>query len=324
MVDAGEHRSDEAHPQEKVNGMKYAKANSLRTQQAVAQFGKSARHPLCLAALGLWRTDAELSAHTKEAVLFEEVLNSAKQLKEEAQAAIKQFNEQRKEKEANLWAAQLRKIDKHLLEVQKCYQAKVGICSFDQESRRWAVAQFEKELDIVIRTGDVKARRALQRVRKRWNDKKAFLGDSDRRTLEILKMLREKASDEAAAKDGVNAIYSEAAFGGNRALSDKAWQELLTAREIQSRLVDAPGDKDAKEVRRLARKLGIPLAGDQRGRKRKPYLPVKRICPECGKHELEPKKRLCRFCVIRAKEVPSYAVQESTFKSAQSGDEDEY
>jgi hypothetical protein len=27
----------------------------------------------------------------------------------------------------------------------------------------------------------------------------------------------------------------------------------------------------------------------------------KRICPECGKRELEPKKRLCRYCGIRAK-----------------------
>ena len=30
----------------------------------------------------------------------------------------------------------------------------------------------------------------------------AFLGDTDRRTLEILKMLRDKACDEAMAKDG--------------------------------------------------------------------------------------------------------------------------
>jgi hypothetical protein len=56
-------------------------------------------------------------------------------------------------------------------------------------------------------------------------------------------------------------------------LSDEAWAGRLTAREIQSRLVDAPGDRHAKEVRRLAKKLGIRLAKDQRGRKRKPYLP---------------------------------------------------
>jgi hypothetical protein len=208
----------------------------------------------------------------KDEVSFEKVLNSAKQLKEEAEGAIKQFRKERKEKEANLWAAQLRKIDKHFLEVQTCYKALVGLRSFCQESHWWAAARFNRERDVVTRTGDVKALRALQRVRKLWNDKKAFLGDSDRRTLEILKILRDKASDEAAAKDGANARYLEAAQSGSRPLSDKAWQRLLTAREIQSRLVDAPGDMDAKEVRRLTRKLGIRLAKDQRGRKRKPYL----------------------------------------------------
>jgi hypothetical protein len=109
-------------------------------------------------------------------------------------------------------------------------------------------------------------------VRKRWNDKKAFLGDSDRRTLEMLEMLRDEASKAAWAKGGI-AVYIEAARGGDRALSDEAWAGRLTAREIQSRLVDAPGDRHAKEVRRLAKKLGIRLAKDQRGRKRKPYLP---------------------------------------------------
>jgi hypothetical protein len=39
--------------------------------------------------------------------------------------------------------------------------------------------------------------------------------------------------------------------------------------------VDAPGDRHAKEVRRLVKKLGIRLAKDLRGRKRKPYLPQK-------------------------------------------------
>ena len=209
---------------------------------------------------------------------------------------IKQLRKEGKTKEANQASALLGENDKFLLKAPAYRHAAANVRSTYPELRRVLVARFESECDAVIRTGDVKARRALQRVRKRWNDKKAFVGDSDRRTLEVLKMLREKASDEAVAKDGVNAWYMHASRSGDLALSDEAWQGLLTAREIQSRLVDAPGDKDAKEVRRLARKLGIPLAGDQRGRKRKPYLPVKRICPECGKHELEPKKRLCRYC----------------------------
>jgi hypothetical protein len=252
--------------------VKYAKFNSLRTQQVIAQFGKSARYPVCQAALSLWWFRAELIDRMKGEVLFEKVLNRAKKLKVEAEGAIKQFRKERQEKEANLWAAQLRKIDKHLLEVQTCYEAKVGLRLSYQEAHQWTAARFNRERDVVARAGDVKALRALQRVRKRWNNKKAFVRDSDRRTLEILKMLCNKASDKVAAKGGMRARYLEAVRGGSRALSDEAWQGLLTAREIQSRLVDAPGDMDAKEVRRLAKKLGIRLAEDQRGRKRKPYL----------------------------------------------------
>jgi hypothetical protein len=75
------------------------------------------------------------------------------------------------------------------------------------------------------------------------------------------------------SKNGAAAGYWEVGAGGNRPLSDESWQGRLTAKEIQSRLVDAPGDKDAKEVRRLLKKLGIRPAEDQRGRKwESPYL----------------------------------------------------
>ncbi len=216
--------------------------------------------------------DADLSVLTKDIVLSDENVNRAKQLKEQASALIEHCRKERKEKEAHQASALLRKFDKHLLEAQTRYEAVVKVRPIYQELRGVRVARFERECDAVDRAGDAKARKALQRVRKRWNDKKAFPRDNDRRTLEILKMLRDKASDEAAAKGGVRERYIEAARGGNRALSDEAWQGRLTAREIQSRLVDAPGDRHAKEVRRLTRKLGIRLAKDQRGRKRKPYL----------------------------------------------------
>jgi len=85
-------------------------------------------------------------------------------------------------------------------------------------------------------------------------------------------MLRDKTIDQATAKEGVRGRWLEAFRSVHRPLSDEAWQALLTAREIQSRLVDAPVDRDAKEVRRLASKLGIRLAEDQGGRKRNPYL----------------------------------------------------
>jgi hypothetical protein len=60
MANAGERRPDQAQSQEKGNGVKSANASSLRTEQAVARYGKAARHPLCLAALDLLRLDEEL------------------------------------------------------------------------------------------------------------------------------------------------------------------------------------------------------------------------------------------------------------------------
>ena len=250
--------------------MKYSKANTVHTQQFIAQYGKAARYPLCLAALGLWRLDAELSEQTKKVAQAWELVNSVKQQRKEAIWLIDQLYKEQKQKEVPQASAILRNVDKLLPEVQKCFQATAKLWLHYDEWRELAAVQFERER--VAAKGDTKARKALQRVRKRWNDKKAFLGDSDRRTLEILKMLRAKASDQVTAKDGANARYLEAARGGSRPLSDKAWQGLLTASEIQSRLVDAPVERDAKEVRRLAKKLGILLAEDQRGRKRKPYL----------------------------------------------------
>jgi hypothetical protein len=240
--------------------VKYAKANSFRTQLAIAQFGKSTRHPLCLAALEIWRLDAELSVWTNKVVLAQGLVNSAKQMKEEVQAMIAQFRKERKERETNEVSTLLGEIDELLLKTQRRYQAAVRIRSFYQEGHQWAVARFKRERDAALRTGNVKAWRALPRVRKRWTDNKKFLGDADRRTLEMLKMLNEEVKKAALAKGGAKAGLIEAARGGDRPLSDEAWQALLTAREIQSRLVDSPGDRHAKEVRRLARKLGIRLA----------------------------------------------------------------
>ena len=252
--------------------MKYAKANSFHTQLAIARYGKSARHPLCLAALSLWRLDEEVSRWIKEVVRAEELVSSTKQLRERAQMDIKQFRKERREKEANEVSALSREIDKLLLRAQARYQNVVKICLLYHELRQHPRAQFKRKYDAAIRTGDVRPLRALQRVRKRLNDKKAFIGDTDRRTLEMLNMLNEEVRKAALEKGGAKAGLMEAALGGSRPLSDEALQGLLTAREIQSRLVDAPVDRDAKEVRRLASKLGIRLAEDQRGRKRNPYL----------------------------------------------------
>jgi hypothetical protein len=277
MVDAGKRGSDEAKPPEKGDRVKSAKAYSLGTQQAIARFGKAARHPLCLAALDLWQWDAEMFVPMKDLVLREELVNRAKQLKEAAQAEIAQFRKERKGKEANQAFARLRKIDKLLLDVQTCYEAAVKLRSKYQELRGWLVGRFEHEKDAALHAGDSKARRALQRLRKRWSANEARLRDGNYRTLEMLNMFRDKVIKAAYAKDGGIGGLLESVRGAHRALSDEAWEGRLTAREIRSQIVAArgsrvAGDNYAKEVRRLARKLGLRLAEDQRGRKRKPYL----------------------------------------------------
>lgn len=245
----------------------------MRKQQVIARYGKSARYPVCLSAIGVWQSRAELAKWMKREVSDEQVLSRTKLLKEWAEAAIEQLRKEQKEKEVSLWTKQLREIEKLLTKAQKCYEESVRVRLFYQDSHQWAADIFNQERAVVARTNDTNALQALQRVQKRWNNRKAFVKDSDRRTLEILEMLRDTASDKVAAKKGPNARYLEAAQSGDRMLSDKAWQGLLTAKEIQSRLVDAPVDMDAKEVRRLVKKLGVRLARDKRGRRLKPPLP---------------------------------------------------
>jgi hypothetical protein len=289
MVDAGERRPDQAQSQEKGKSVKGA--TTLRTQQAVARYGKAAQRPLCLAALDLWRIDAELSKWSKDLELIEEVLNSAKQMREKADTP-----------------ALLRRINKHLLGAQKHYEEVNKLHSFYQDLRREPAARFKRERDAALCAGNKGAFRALARVRKRWSTDEVGLKNGKARQLEMLKMLRDTVKRAKWAKGGARGGYWEALRGGDRALDDEEWQERLTNRKIHSHIAAArgvrvAGDKDAKEIRRLARKLGLRLAEDQRGRKRKPYLPkqpkiVKRICPECLKYELEPKRRLCRYCAI--------------------------
>jgi hypothetical protein len=256
------------------------KADSLRTQQAVARFGKSARHPLCLAALALWRVEDETSKYAEYAKCLGEDLLSMKRQKEQARALYERLYKEGKQKEAIRAAELLCKIGELRPELEKCYRANVKLFTIWYEHFYPAVlVRFEREYEAISRAKDTKAtralKRALQRVKKRW-DGGARLKDGDVRELGLLQMHRDKVIKAAEAKDGGTAGYLEAARGGDRALSDEAWEGRLTARDIHSRLMAAEGsrvagDKDAKEIRRLARKLGIRLAEDQRGRKWKPF-----------------------------------------------------
>ncbi len=264
---------------------KYGKANSLRAQQVIARFGKIARYPVCQAGLQLWQLDAELLGWSKDIGVLAEVLSSAKKQKKQVRALYEQLYKERKQKEVIQAEALLHKVNEHLLKTQTAYQAKKELSTkWLDELRPAAVAQFNRERDVVKRSGDDKAQRALQRVRKQWstnpNADGARLKDGDRRTFEILKMLHDQAIKAAFFKDGAISGYSEATFGGDRLLSDEFWQGRLTVRGIHSRLVALggsrlAGDKDAKEIRRLLTRLGVRPAEDQRGRKWKPPITKK-------------------------------------------------
>ena len=114
-------------------------------------------------------------------------------MKDEEQERIKQFRKERKTRrsESRLHAL-LRKIDNHLLKAQTRYQSVVQLRSIYQEMRPVPLALFKCEYERVIRTGDVKACRALQRLRKRWLANEADLKAGDLRKLETLNLLREK------------------------------------------------------------------------------------------------------------------------------------
>jgi hypothetical protein len=142
-------------------------ATTLRTQQAVARYGKAARHPLCLAALDLLRLDEELFKWMEEIELFEELVKRT----------------ERNEKEANQVSALSRKIRNHSLKARRRYQAAIRVRSIWQEMRPVPLALFGCEYERVIRTGDAKACRALQRLRKRWLANEADLKAGDQRML---------------------------------------------------------------------------------------------------------------------------------------------
>jgi hypothetical protein len=132
-----------------------------------------------MAALDLLRLDEELFKRTEEMELSEELVKRTKQMKENAQVLIKQFHKERNEKEANETSADLREIDKHLLKAQACYQSAVKLRSIWQEIRQVPRARFKCEYLRALRTGDAKARRALQRLRKRWIANEARLKAGD-------------------------------------------------------------------------------------------------------------------------------------------------
>ena len=265
--------------------MKDVRAYSLRTAQAIARFGKAARHPVCQAALQLWQFDAELLKWVKDICSLSEVLSSAKKQMKQARALLDQFYEEGKQKEAIQAAALVRKIDDLLKKTQAAYRARKELfIKWLRKIRPLVGARFAREYDDAVRAKDAEALRALQRVSKRWSSNPTAegvpLSDGDQRTLGIVKLLHNKVVKGAWAKEGAVTGYWEAGAGGNRLLPDEVWQGRLTVREVHSHLkaIYGPriaGDKDGKEIRRTLKSLGIRPAEDQRGRRWKPPLPQK-------------------------------------------------
>ena len=263
---------EEARRQNRLG--KEPKAVSLRARQAMAKFGKAARHPLCLAALDLWACDVELSKLKKNALSTKQLLNDVERQKKQSRALLDQFYKEGKEKEVIEAAALVRNINELLPKAQNAHQLQIKLLAIYGEVRRHYDAQFKRESLAADRFKDTSAFKALPRVQRRWGalSNGARLKYSELREFGILQLLRDKKIRAESAKGGVLAEIMEAKFGGNRSLSDDEWQGRLTAREIHSRLMvsdgaDVAGDKDAKEVRRNARRLGIRLDEDQRGRR---------------------------------------------------------
>jgi hypothetical protein len=262
--------------------VKNSTAYSLQAAQAVAQYGKAARHPLCQAALELWRMEEELSGLMKQNALVVELVCNARQQKKQAQALVEQLRKEGKGSEAKEATALLRNIDKHLLKTQQCLQATTKGISVHLKLHGMAVARFGWEYN----AAGANALRALPRVRQRWEalNNGARPKDGDARELGLLKLLRDKKIKAEWAKGGPTAGFWEAAAGGDRLLSDEVWSGRLTVQEIRSHLEatygpGVAGDKYGKEIRRTLKTLRIRPAEDQRGRKWKPPPPKQKPKP---------------------------------------------
>jgi hypothetical protein len=299
---------------------KNTKANSLRTAKAVARFGKAARHPVCQAALQLWQFDAELLKWAKDICSLSEVLSSAKKQKKQARALLDQFYEEGKQREAIDAAALVRNFDDLLKKTQAAYRARKELfIKWLRKIRPLVGARFAREYENAVRSKDTEALRALQRVSKRWSANPTAegvpLSDGDQRTLGILKLLHNKVVKGIWAKDGAVSGYWEAAAGGDRLLPDEVWQGRLTAQELRLHLEATNGacvaaDRDAKEIRRILRKLGIRPAEDQRGRKWKPPCPAKQKPKKPrGRPRVKPSIRWSDVVLLGADTTPIEAAQ---------------
>lgn len=239
-------------------------AYSLRTQLAIARWGKGARYPLCQAGLSLWSVEKELRKIGNDIALLDGDPSSS--------------------------------------ELRKCKEQYWLLIYYNLYTV--TLARFEIELD----AANIKTFRAYKRLKKRWGNGsgEAHLTDRQKRVIGILELLRDKVIKAARAKGGAKAGYIEAAFGGDRPLSDEVWQERLTGSEIHSHLVaievfSGNGSKarELHDIRRDVGRLAFRLAEAQRGRKHKPpyLLKPQKKPPPTGQPVGRPETNLVKYSV---------------------------
>ena len=244
-------------------------ANTLRTEEAIARFGKAAWHPLCQAWLRLREEETEYKKVMKDLNSFDGLPNAVRLQKEQSKALLDWLYKEGKQKEAIQADALYHRLDEHLVKVQECYQAQVKLCAYWKEFRDQANLTFCLERRRAESARDAKALKALQYLKKNANRN---MSDGQERVLGILRMLRDKTFKATFAKNGVAAAYWEAGSAGDRPLSDEFWQGRFTVMEFRSGLEAmygprVAGDKEGKETRRTLKALGIQPAKDQVGRK---------------------------------------------------------
>jgi hypothetical protein len=241
-----------------------APADTWRTRQLVAKYGKALRFPICQAAFCVWQTRDFIDQTLTRLV---QAIKAEEHNKNEL--AVRQLREAGKTKEAKQARVRLRRITTDVIFVARCLQERHGkTIGAMREMRAAAEARFARESVAALQALDFAAFEALAKAWKAW---KSPGKSPDNRKLVILTAFRNRALDRARRKSEVGAGYLEAAFGAERALNDPAWPKL-SAFEVRKCLIDAKAfvrDENKskgqlRQVRRLAKELGITLQEGKR------------------------------------------------------------
>jgi hypothetical protein len=208
-----------------------AHADTWRTRQLVAKYGKALRFPICRAALVVWQT-RDLIDQTLTRLV--QAIKAEEHNKHEL--LVRQLREAGKIKEAKHVACVLLNRSTDLFFVARRLQERHGEwIGIMRKLLGAAEARFARESVTALQALDFAAFEALAKAWKAW---KSPGKSPDNRKLVILTCFRDRALHRARRKSEVGAGYLEAAFGAERALNDPAWPKL-SAFEVRKCLIDA-------------------------------------------------------------------------------------